>query len=113
MRNENWLGFSGITGCPQHHLQRVWEGDVWASSLGYHQIDVHDIYQQAVVSKELLKEHEGVTDKAQANGASKLPCPYRHCHSELNLNSRWMIQQFFVMSSLGTLWCCQAKGSFP
>jgi hypothetical protein len=41
--------------------------------------DVHDIYQQAVVVEELLKERDRVTYEAEANWAGKLPCPYPRC----------------------------------
>jgi hypothetical protein len=49
---------------------------MWASSLGRHLADIHHIYQQAVVSKELLEEWDRVTYKAVANGARRFPCPY-------------------------------------
>ncbi len=63
------------------------------SSLGRHLADVHDIYQQAVVAEELLKERDGVTYVVVTNLAGKFPCPYPRCKGELN--SGWMMQRHF------------------
>jgi hypothetical protein len=63
------------------------------SSLGRHLAGVHDIYLQAVVAEELLKEQDGETYEAVTNLAGKFPCPYPRCKGELN--SGWMMRQHF------------------
>jgi hypothetical protein len=50
-----------------------------ASSLDRHLTDVHEIYQQAVVSEELLEDREPVLYQARENWARKYPCPYPQC----------------------------------
>ncbi len=50
-----------------------------ASSLDRHLTDVHEIYQQAVVSEELLEDREPVLYQARENWARKYPCPYPRC----------------------------------
>jgi hypothetical protein len=48
-----------------------------ASSLGCHQADVHDIYQQTVVAKELLEDQPPVLYTVSAElHARNLPCPF-------------------------------------
>ncbi len=49
-----------------------------ASSLGHHLADVHDIYQQTVVAKELLEDQLPVLYMVSAElHARNLPCPSR------------------------------------
>ena len=66
--------------------------DMEASSLGHHLADLHKIYQQQVVAKELLEGREGVTYKV-ALGCRKLRCPFPLCKGELA--SGWMMRQHF------------------
>ncbi len=54
------------------------------SSLGCHLIDVHNIYQQAVVAEELLEEQDGETYVMLANWAGKFLCSYPRCKGGLN-----------------------------
>jgi hypothetical protein len=65
---------------------------MWASSLGRHLADLHKIYQQQVVAKELLKGREGVTYKV-ARECGKLRCPYPLCKGELDRG--WMMWRHF------------------
>ncbi len=65
-----------------------------ASSLGRHLADVHDIYQQAVVAKELLEVRPPVlymVNEVSYPGA--LSCPYPGC--EGHLRDGWMIGRHF------------------
>ncbi len=51
-----------------------------ASSLGRHLADVHDIYQQAVVAKELLEDGPPVLYTVHAElHTQALQCPYPGC----------------------------------
>ena len=63
-----------------------------ASSLRRHLADLHEIYQQQVVAKELFEEREGVTYKV-ALGCRKLRCPFPLCKGELA--SGWMMRRHF------------------
>ncbi len=65
-----------------------------ASSLGRHLADVHDIYQQAVVAKELLEDQPPVLYMVCAElHAQALPCPYLGCTSQLQ--DGWMMRRHF------------------
>jgi hypothetical protein len=65
-----------------------------ASSLGRHLADVHDIYQQAVVAKELLEDQPPVLYTVHAElHARALPCPYLGCTGQLR--DGWMMRQHF------------------
>jgi hypothetical protein len=64
------------------------------SSLGHHLADVHDIYQQAVVTKELLEERDSKSYVANVNYSGKsFKCPYPGCLGVLN--SGWMMRHHF------------------
>jgi hypothetical protein len=55
-----------------------------ASSLGRHLADVHDIYQQAVVAKELLEDQPPVLYTVRAELHTRaLQCPYPGCTGRL------------------------------
>jgi hypothetical protein len=65
-----------------------------ASSLGRHLADVHDIYRQAVVAKELLEVHPPVlytVNEMSYPGA--LSCPYPGCKG--HLRDGWMMRRHF------------------
>jgi hypothetical protein len=65
-----------------------------ASSLGRHLADVHDIYQQAVVAKELLEDQPPVLYTVRAElHAQALPCPYPGCTR--GLQDGWMMRRHF------------------
>jgi hypothetical protein len=65
-----------------------------ASSLGHHLVDVHDIYQQAVIAKELLETRPLVLYTVSAElHTQDLPCPYPGCLGRLH--DRWMMRQHF------------------
>ncbi len=63
-------------------------------SIGCHLTDVHDIYQQTVVAKDLLEVRPPATYKAsmELNG-SDLPCPFSVCEGWLL--DGWMMQRHF------------------
>jgi hypothetical protein len=84
---------------------------MWASLLGRHLADVHNIYQQAVVSKELLEERDRVRYKAVVNRAHRFPCPYPQCLGILN--SGWMMRQHFCNVHPRDLVVIPSKGFFP
>jgi hypothetical protein len=64
------------------------------SSLGRHLADVHEIYQQAVVAEELLKERDSESYVADMNYSGKsFECPYPGCLGVLN--SGWMMRHHF------------------
>jgi hypothetical protein len=65
-----------------------------ASSIGCHLVDVHDIYQQAVVAKELLEVRPPFlyTFRAKLH-ARDLLCPYPGSNGRLQ--DGWMMQQHF------------------
>jgi hypothetical protein len=63
-----------------------------ASSLNCHLADLHKIYQQQVVAKELLERCKGVVYEVQ-EGYGKLKCPFPLCKEELT--GRWMMQRHF------------------
>jgi hypothetical protein len=65
-----------------------------ASSLGCHLADVHDIYQQTVIAKELLKAQPPVLYTVSAElHARDLPCPYPGCLERLR--DGWMMRRHF------------------
>jgi hypothetical protein len=65
-----------------------------ASSLGCHLADVHDIYQQAVVAKELLEDRPPVLYTVHTElHARALPCPYPGCTGQLQ--DGWMMRLHF------------------
>jgi hypothetical protein len=65
-----------------------------ASSLGRHLADVHDIYQQAVVAKELLEDRPPVLYRVRAELHTRaLQCPYPECTGRLQ--DGWMMRQHF------------------
>jgi hypothetical protein len=65
-----------------------------ASSLGRHLADVHDIYQQAVVAKALLKVRPPVTYMVSATlHARALLCLYPGCKG--HLRDGWMMRRRF------------------
>jgi hypothetical protein len=65
-----------------------------ASSLGRHLADVHDIYQQAVVAKELLEDQPPVLYKVRAElHARALLFPYPGCTGRLR--DGWMMRRHF------------------
>jgi hypothetical protein len=65
-----------------------------ASSLGHHLADVHDIYQQAVVAKELLEDQPPVLYMVRTELHTRaLPCPYPGCTGRLR--DGWMMRQHF------------------
>jgi hypothetical protein len=65
-----------------------------ASSLGRNLADVHDIYQQAVVAKELLEDQPPVLYMVRAELHTRaLPCPYLGCTGQLQ--DGWMMRQHF------------------
>jgi hypothetical protein len=65
-----------------------------ASSLGRHLADVHDIYQQAVVAKELLEVQPPVLYTVRTElHARYLPCPYPGCNG--CLQDGLMMQRHF------------------
>jgi hypothetical protein len=66
--------------------------DMQASSLGHHLADLHEIYQQQVVAKELLDRREGVVYEIPL-GHGTLKCPFPLCKGELA--SRWMMRRHF------------------
>jgi hypothetical protein len=84
---------------------------MWASSLGPHLIDVHKIYQQAVVSEELLDHWEPVLYQASKNWARKYPCPYPRCKGELD--SGWMMRWHFRDVHPKDLVAIPREGQFP
>jgi hypothetical protein len=65
-----------------------------AGSLGRHLADVHDIYQQTVVTKDLLEDRPPVTYTANAGFHDRdLPCPFPGCEGQLQ--DGWMMRQHF------------------
>ncbi len=65
-----------------------------ASSLGRHLADVHDIYQQTVIAKELLEAQPPVLYTVSAElHVRDLPCPYPGCLGWLR--DGWMMRQHF------------------
>jgi hypothetical protein len=65
-----------------------------ASSLSRHLADVHDIYQQTVVAKELLELHPPVLyTVSKGLHARDLPCPYPWCLGRLG--NGWRMRQHF------------------
>jgi hypothetical protein len=65
-----------------------------ASSLGCHLADVHDIYQQTVIAKELLEAQPPVLYMVSAElHARDLPCLYPGCLGRLR--DGWMMHQHF------------------
>jgi hypothetical protein len=75
-----------------------WDGQCYkcgkgmkAGSLGCHLADVHDIYQQTVVSKDLLEDLPPgtYTDSAGLHGRD-LPCPFPGCEGQPR--NGWMRQ---------------------
>jgi hypothetical protein len=65
-----------------------------ASSLGRHLADIHDIYQQAVVAKELLEDRPPVLYTVHAElHDHALPCPCPGCNGRLR--DGWMMQRHF------------------
>ncbi len=68
--------------------------EMMASSLSRHLADVHDIYQQTVVAKELLELRPPVLYMVSAGlHAQGLPCPYPRCLGRLG--DGWMMCQHF------------------
>ncbi len=66
--------------------------DMWASSLGRHLADQHEIYQMQVVANKLLNRREGVVYDVPLC-CEKLKCPFPLCKGELA--SGWMMQWHF------------------
>ncbi len=65
-----------------------------AGSLGCHLADVHDIYQQTVVTKDLLEDQPSTTYTASAGSHSRdLPCPFPGCEGQLW--DGWMMRRHF------------------
>jgi hypothetical protein len=65
-----------------------------AGSLGRHLADVHDIYQQTVVTKDLLEDQPPLTYTASAGLHGRdLPCPFLGCEGQLR--DGWMTWQHF------------------
>jgi hypothetical protein len=65
-----------------------------ASSLGHHLADVHDIYQQTVIAKELLEARPPVLYMVSAElHAQDLPCSYPGCLGRLQ--DGWMMRRHF------------------
>jgi hypothetical protein len=63
-------------------------------SLGCHLADVHDIYQQTVVTEDLLEDRPPTTYKASMGLHSRdLPCHF--LGSEGQLRDGWMVQRHF------------------
>ncbi len=66
-----------------------------ACSLDHHLADVHDIYQQTVVAKDLLKDQPPTTYTASAELHNKdLLCSFLGC--EGRLWDGWMMRQHFT-----------------
>jgi hypothetical protein len=65
-----------------------------AGSLGCHLADVHNIYQQTVVTKDLLEDQPPAmyTASARLHGRD-LPCPFPECEGQLQ--DGWMVRQHF------------------
>ncbi len=65
-----------------------------AGSLGCHLADVHDIYQQTVVTKDLLEDRPPAMYTASAGLHGRdLPCPFPGCEGQLR--DGWMMQWHF------------------
>jgi hypothetical protein len=65
-----------------------------AGSLGRHLADVHDIYQQTVVTEDLLEDRPPATYTASAGLHGRdLPCPFPGCEGQLG--DGWMMRQHF------------------
>jgi hypothetical protein len=65
-----------------------------ASSLGRHLEDVHNIFQQTVVAKELLEDQPPVIYMVSTElHACDLPCPFPGCKGQLQ--DGWMMRQHF------------------
>jgi hypothetical protein len=54
-----------------------------AGSLGHHLADVHDIYQQTVVTEDLLEDQPPTRYTASAGLHGDLPCPFPGCKGQL------------------------------
>jgi hypothetical protein len=67
------------------------------SSLGHHPADVHDIYQQTVIAKELLEVQPPVLYMVSAElHACNLPCPYPGSQGVRGwLRDGWMMRRHF------------------
>jgi hypothetical protein len=66
-----------------------------AGSLGCHLADVHDIYQQTVVTKDLLEDQPPMTYTASVGLHGRdLPCPFLGCEGQLW--DDWMMQKHFM-----------------
>ncbi len=68
-------------------------GTMGASSLSYHLVDIHEIYQGQVVAKELLEGQEGMVYWVDNSWCSKFYCPFPLCKGELA--SGWMMWHHF------------------
>jgi hypothetical protein len=65
-----------------------------AGSLGRHLADVHDIYQQTVVPKDLLEDQPPATYIVIARLHDRdLPCPFLECKGQLR--DSWMMRRQF------------------
>jgi hypothetical protein len=64
-----------------------------ASSLSRHLADIHEVYQQTVVTEELLDNQAGVSYRATTLANGKISCPYPGCVGELG--SSWMLRCHF------------------
>jgi hypothetical protein len=63
-------------------------------SLGRHLADVHDIYQQTVVTKDLLEDRPPATYTANAGLHDRdLPCSFPGCEGQLQ--DSWMMRKHF------------------
>ncbi len=65
-----------------------------AGSLGRHLADVHDIYQQTVVTKDLLEDQPPAINTASTGLHGRdLPCPFPGCEGQLW--DGWMMRRHF------------------
>jgi hypothetical protein len=72
---------------------QCWKG-MKAGSLGCHLADVHDIYQQTVVTKVLLEDRPPAMYTVNARLHSRdLSCPFPGCKGQLR--DSWMMRRHF------------------
>jgi hypothetical protein len=65
-----------------------------AGSLGCHLAEVHDIYQQTVVTEDLMEDQPPTTYTANAGLHNRdLSCPFPKCESQLQ--DGWMMRRHF------------------
>ena len=82
-----------------------------ANSLSCHLADVHNVYQQTVVAKELLELKPAVTYDVTGWSPARLACPYPGCDGILT--GKWMMWRHFRDIHSIDLIKVPKEGKFP